>query len=660
MTTDPVRLSLPDGVSLEIPAGAPLAEAAPKTAVAAIFAGREVDLAFRPEEGGEVEFLTPEDPRGLHVFRHSSAHLLAAAVKEVFPDAQYGVGPPITDGFYYDFRIAEPFTTEDLERIEKRLRELVKRRLPFERERLKKEDAIRVFEEQNEPFKVELVREKGGETVSCYRVGDFFDFCDGPHVPHSGVIRAVKVLSSSNAYWKGDADGIPMQRIYATSFTDRKALAAHLHRLEEAKRRDHRRIGKEQRLFLIAEEAPGQVFWLPAGMGIVNRLVETMREKLDRRGYREIRTPLVLKESVWERSGHLDHYRDNMFFVESDESRYGLKPMNCPGAALVYRSDIRSYRDLPLRFSEFGHCHRFEPSGVLSGLTRVRAFTQDDAHIYCRLDQVEAEILGMMELVSEVYGDFGFEDIRVELSTRPEKSVGEDAAWVSAEAALASALAASGLDHALNPGDGAFYGPKIDFHVRDALGRSHQCATIQLDFSQAEAFDLTYAAESGGRERPVVIHRAILGSVERFFALLVEHTAGAFPVWIAPVQALVAPIADRHREAAGGLAERLSARGLRVELDDRREKMGYKIRQAELRRIPFMLVFGDREQEEGVLTVRTRGVREQEALTEAEFAERLEALVSSRAPTPRPPGGRFGAAGAAPGAARIAKSAGQW
>ena len=633
-TTDPVRLSLPDGVSLEIPAGAPLAEAAPKTAIAAIFAGREVDLAFRPEEDGEVEFLTPEDPRGLYVFRHSSAHLLAAAVKEVFPDAQYGVGPPITDGFYYDFRVAEPFTTEDLARIEKRLRELVKRRLPFEREHLKKEDAIRVFEEQNEPFKVELIRDKGDETVSCYRVGNFFDFCEGPHVPHSGVVRAVKVLSSSNAYWKGDADGIPMQRIYATSFTDRKDLAAHLHRLEEAKRRDHRRIGKDQRLFLITEEAPGQVFWLPAGMGIVNRLVETMREKLDRRGYREIRTPLVLKESVWERSGHLDHYRDNMFFVESDESRYGLKPMNCPGAALVYRSDIRSYRDLPLRFSEFGHCHRFEPSGVLSGLTRVRAFTQDDAHIYCRLDQVEAEILGMMELVSEVYGDFGFDDIRVELSTRPEKSVGEDAAWESAEAALASALAASGLDHALNPGDGAFYGPKIDFHVRDALGRSHQCATIQLDFSQADAFDLTYAAESGGRERPVVIHRAILGSVERFFALLVEHTAGAFPVWIAPVQALIAPIADRHREAANGLAERLSARGLRVELDDRREKMGYKIRQAELRRIPFMLVFGDREREEGVLTVRTRGVREQETLTEAEFGERLETLVSSRASTP--------------------------
>lgn len=634
MTTDPVRLSLPGGTRLEIPAGAALADAAPGTAVAAVFAGREVDLAFRPEEDGEVEFLTPEDPRGLHVFRHSSAHLLAAAVKEVFPDAQYGVGPPITDGFYYDFRITEPFTTEDLERIEKRLRELVKRRLPFERERLKKEDAIRVFEEQNEPFKVELVREKGGETVSCYRVGNFFDFCDGPHVPHSGVIRAVKVLSSSNAYWKGDAAGIPMQRIYATSFTDRKALAAHLHRLEEAKRRDHRRIGKDQRLFLITEEAPGQVFWLPAGMGIVNRLVETMREKLDRRGYLEIRTPLVLRESVWERSGHLDHYRDNMFFVESDESKYGLKPMNCPGAALVYRSDIRSYRDLPLRLSEFGHCHRFEPSGVLSGLTRVRAFTQDDAHIYCRLDQVEGEILGMMELVSEVYGDFGFEDIRVELSTRPEKSVGEDAAWESAEAALASALAASGLEHALNPGDGAFYGPKIDFHVRDALGRSHQCATIQLDFSQAVAFDLTYAAESGERERPVVIHRAILGSVERFFALLVEHTAGAFPVWIAPVQALVAPIADRHREAASGLVERLAARGLRVELDDRREKMGYKIRQAELRRIPFMLVFGDREQEEGVLTVRTRGAREQEALTEAEFGERLEALVSSRALTP--------------------------
>ncbi len=638
MPVNTLRLQVLDGGEVcrevELPAGSPLSGVAPKNAVAAVLEGREVDLAHRPESDSSVRFLTPADPDGLQVFRHSSAHLLAAAVKDLFPEARYGIGPPIEDGFFYDFEVEAPFSPEDLGRIEKRMRELVKERVPFEREILPKAEAIRVFEEQGERLKVELVREKGGEQVSCYRVGNFFDFCEGPHVPHSGVIRALKVLSSSNAYWKGDANGIPMQRIYATSFPDRKELAGHLARLEEAKRRDHRRIGRDQRLFLILEEAPGQVFWLPYGMGIVNRLVDSVREKLDRRGYREIRTPLILNESVWARSGHLDHYRDNMFFIESDENRFGIKPMNCPGAALVYRSDIRSYRDLPLRFSEFGHCHRFEPSGVLSGLTRVRAFTQDDAHIYCRLDQVADEVLGLIGLVKEVYGEFGFEDIQIELSTRPEKSVGTDASWEASESALHDALAESGDAYAENPGDGAFYGPKIDFHVRDALRRSHQCATIQLDFSQALAFDLGYAAEDGSRERPVVIHRAILGSVERFFALLVEHTAGAFPVWIAPVQVLVIPIADRHREAADGVRARLGALGFRVELDDRREKMGYKIRQAELRRVPFMVVLGDREVEDGTLAVRTRGVRGQEVLAESELAERLDRLVSERSLAP--------------------------
>lgn len=634
MPSSDIRLTVPEADALSLPAGAPLAAVAPPRAVAARLDGREVDLAHCPDADAEVRFLTPQDPDGLHVFRHSSAHLLAAAVKDLFPDARYGVGPPIRDGFYYDFRIEEPFAPEDLDRIEKRMRELVKERLPFERTTLARDEAIRVFEEQGELFKVELVREKGGAEVSCYRVGNFLDFCEGPHVPHTGVIRALKVLSSSNAYWKGDAKGIPMQRIYATSFPDRKELAAHLTRLEEAKRRDHRRLGRDQRLFLILEDAPGQVFWLPAGMGVVNRLLDGMREKLDRRGYQEIRTPLILNEAVWARSGHLDHYRDNMFFIESDENRFGVKPMNCPGAALVYRSDIRSFRDLPLRFSEFGHCHRFEPSGVLSGLTRVRAFTQDDAHIYCRLDQVKDEVLELLDLVKEVYGEFGFGDIQVELSTRPEKSIGTDETWEAAETALADALAESGDDHVLNPGDGAFYGPKIDFHVRDALRRTHQCATIQLDFSQADAFDLSYAAREGTRARPVVIHRAILGSVERFLALLVEHTAGAFPVWIAPTQVSLIPIADRHREAAAGIAARYRERGLRVELDDRREKMGYKIRQAELRRVPFMVVLGDREVENGTLAVRTRGVRGQATLTEAELAERLGRIIAERSLSP--------------------------
>lgn len=614
--------------------GVPLSGVAPRGAIAAVVDGREVDLAHRPDPDVEVRFLTPGDADGLHVFRHSSAHLLAAAVKDLFPDARYGIGPPIEDGFFYDFEVEEPFSREDLDRIEARMRQLVKQRLPFEREILDKQDAIRIFEEQGERLKVELVREKGGERVSCYRVGSFFDFCEGPHVPHTGVIRALKVLSSSNAYWKGDANGAPMQRIYATSFTDRKEMAAHLARLEEAKRRDHRRIGRDQRLFLILPEAPGQVFWLPAGMGVVNRLLDSMRAKLERRSYQEIRTPLILNESVWERSGHLDHYRDNMFFIESDENRFGIKPMNCPGAALVYRSDIRSYRDLPLRLSEFGHCHRFEPSGVLSGLTRVRAFTQDDAHVYCRLDQVKTEVLDLVDLVREVYGEFGFEDIQIELSTRPEKSVGTPETWEKAEAALVEALTESGDAWSLNPGDGAFYGPKIDFHVRDALRRSHQCATIQLDFSQASAFDLHYATEDGGRERPVVIHRAILGSVERFFALLLEHTGGALPVWIAPVQAVLIPIADRHQAVAAEVAADLRRQGFRVALDDRREKMGYKIREAEVRRIPFMVVLGDREVEDGTLAVRTRGKRGQVILTPSRFAGQLEELTRARSLAP--------------------------
>ncbi|CAI7994179.1 Threonine--tRNA ligase, partial [Geodia barretti] len=619
---------------VSLPTGDPLAGVAPAGAVAAILDGREVDLAYCPESDADVRFLTPADAGGLHVFRHSSAHLLAAAVKDLFPEARYGIGPPIEGGFYYDFRVEEPFSREDLDRIEVRMRELVKQRIPFEREILDKDDAIRVFEEQGEFFKVELVREKGDARVSCYRVGDFFDFCEGPHVPHTGVIRALKVLSSSNAYWKGDSSGIPMQRIYATSFTDRKEMAAHLARLEEAKRRDHRRIGRDQRLFLILPEAPGQVFWLPAGMGVVNRLLDSMREKLERRSYQEIRTPLILNESVWARSGHLDHYRDNMFFIESDENRFGIKPMNCPGAALVYRSDIRSYRDLPLRLSEFGHCHRFEPSGVLSGLTRVRAFTQDDAHVYCRLDQVRAEVVALVDLVKEVYGEFGFEDIQIEVSTRPEKSVGTTESWEQAEVALVEALTESGDAWSVNSGDGAFYGPKIDFHVRDALRRSHQCATIQLDFSQAPAFDLYYATEDGGRERPVVIHRAILGSVERFFALLLEHTAGALPVWIAPVQAMLIPIADRHQAAAAEVADALRAEGFRIAVDDRREKMGYKIREAEVARVPFMVVLGDREVEEDTLAVRTRGKRGQEILTTAALADRLGELTKNRSLTP--------------------------
>ncbi|HEY7819796.1 MAG TPA: threonine--tRNA ligase, partial [Vicinamibacteria bacterium] len=513
-----------------------------RQAIAAVVNGEPFDLSRGIESDASVRILTPRDEETLEIFRHSSAHLMAAAVTELFPDAKYGVGPPIEGGFFYDFAVARPFTPEDLEKIEERMKELASKNIPFEREEVTKRDAVARFEELGQPFKQELVDEKGSEVVSCYRLGKFYDFCEGPHVPASGVIKAIKVLGSSNAYWKGDESNAPMQRIYATTFYDPKSLAEHLTRLEEAKKRDHRKLGRELDLFVIRQEAPGQVFWLPNGLRVVNGLVDYMRDKLDRRGYQEIKTPLIMNTDVWRRSGHLDHYRENMYFVESDEAEFGIKPMNCPGAAMVYESSLRSYRELPLRLSEFGHCHRYERSGVLSGLTRVRSFVQDDAHIYCTPAQIESEVSDLIHLAREVYEDFGFQGFRIDLSTRPASSIGTDEQWQQAEAALVQALEKTRTRYKVNPGDGAFYGPKIDFQVEDAIGRTHQCATIQLDFNQAERFDLYYAAEDGTRKRPVTIHRAILGSLERFMAVLIEHTGGAFPLWLAPVQALLLPI----------------------------------------------------------------------------------------------------------------------
>jgi threonyl-tRNA synthetase len=425
-----------------------------------------------------------------------------------------------------------------------------------------------------------------------------------------------------------------MQRIYATTFYDRKSLVEHLHRLEEAKKRDHRKLGNELGLFVIRQEAPGQVFWLPKGLTVVNGLMEYMRAKLDVRGYQEIKTPLVMNVDVWRRSGHLDNYQENMYFVASDEAEFAIKPMNCPGAAIVYESSLRSYRELPLRLSEFGQCHRNERSGVLSGLTRVRSFVQDDAHIYCTLEQIEPEVVDLIALTLEVYEDFGFEGVRVELSTRPEKSIGSDEQWEAAEASLLSGLDRSGIEYKLNPGDGAFYGPKIDFHVQDAIGRSHQCATIQVDFVQPERFDLHYAAEDGTRKRPVLIHRAILGSIERFMAVLIEHTAGAFPIWLAPVQVVVLPISDKHHDYAESVVRALREAGFRVELDARNEKIGFKIREAQLQKIPFMLVAGDKEQEAGTVSVRNRKDGDQGPLELPKFIEQLGALVRDKALTP--------------------------
>ena len=535
-----MSITLPDGSKREVPAGLTVKEIADKIsrglskrALAAKVDDVDVDLSHPVKSDAKLQILTPKDPEALEIYRHSSAHLLAAAVLELFPEAKCGVGPPTEKGFFYDFQMPRPFSPEDLEAIEKRMKEIVGRNVPYQRVEMPKEEAIEKFRELGQDFKSELVEEKGEPVVSCYWLGDFFDFCRGPHIPSSGQIRALKVLGSSGAYWKGDESNAPMQRIHATSFYNQKELDEHLHRVEEAKRRDHRKLGRELRLFTIVPEAPGQVVWLPNGWRIVNLLMDYMREKLERRDYLEIRTPLILDEELWRRTGHLDHYKDNMYFVESDETettRFGIKPMNCPGAALVYQDELRSYRDLPLRLAEFGHCHRFERSGVLSGLTRARAFLMDDAHIYCTMAQVQSEVEDLIDLVLEVYGEFGFEGTRVELSTRPESSIGTAEQWEEAEAALQKALERKGCEFGMNPGDGAFYGPKIDFHVKDALGRSHQCATIQLDFFQAEQFDLHYAAEDGSRQRPVVIHRAILGSFERFVAILIEHTGGAFPV----------------------------------------------------------------------------------------------------------------------------------
>jgi threonyl-tRNA synthetase len=632
-----ITITLPDGTSREYSAGVTPRQIAEdigpglaRQAIAAIVDGEPVDLSRKLTQSAGVRILTPKDEETLEIFRHSSAHLMAAAVTELFPDAKYGVGPPIEDGFFYDFAVSRPFTPEDLEKVEEKMKELASKNIPFEREEIPKGDAAAAFRERDQPFKEELVEEKGGDVVSCYRLGPFYDFCEGPHVPHSGVIKAIKVLGSSNAYWKGDERNPPMQRIYATTFYDGKTLAEHLKGLEEAKRRDHRKLGKELSLFLIRPESPGQVFWLPNGLRVVNGLVDYMREKLDRRDYQEIKTPLIMNTDVWKRSGHLDHYKENMFFVESDEAEYGIKPMNCPGAAMVFESSLRSYRELPLRLSEFGHCHRYERSGVLSGLTRVRSFVQDDAHIYCTLEQIESEVVDLIHLTREVYGDFGFEGIRVELSTKPESSMGTEEDWRHAEQALAQALTSTGSTYKVNSGDGAFYGPKIDFHVQDALGRSHQCATIQVDFNQAERFDLYYAAEDGTRKRPVVIHRAILGSLERFMALLIEHTAGAFPVWLAPLQVLVLPISEKHHVYAETVAGSLRKEGFRVSVDARSEKVGYKIRDAQLRKVPFMLVVGDKEMESGNVSVRNRREGDGGQSSVSDFAERLHGVVRER------------------------------
>jgi threonyl-tRNA synthetase len=641
-----ITVTLPDGSSRSVPAGTSVGEVAaaisPRLAQAALAAkvgDRLVDLSHGLREDASLRLITPESPEALDLHRHSAAHLMAAAVTALFPTAQCGIGPATDDGFFYDFVVERPFVPEDLEAIEAKMRELAAADLPYERQMWPREEALRFFAARGEPLKVQLIQEKteGQAEVSCYTIKDrdtFVDFCTGPHVPSTGRLKAFKVLSASNAYWKGDARNQAMQRIYGTAFLKDADLKAHLARIEEAKKRDHRKLGRELGLFMFHPWSPGAPFWLAKGTRLVNLLADYMRSVLVPEGYVEMRTPLVFHKALWETSGHWQHYRDNMFVIdEKAEDASGVKPMNCPGHMLVFASEVRSYRDLPLRIYDQSVLHRMEASGVLSGLTRVREFIMDDAHIFITEQQIGEEIERLLRLVARVYGDFGLVP-EMKLSTRPAEFMGEVATWDHAERELKRALEAAGQPYTLAEGDGAFYGPKIDFSVTDALGRRWQSATVQLDYQLPEQFQLKYIGPDNTEHRPVVIHRAIYGSFERFIALLIEHYAGAFPLWFAPVQAIVLPIADRHLAYAESVRARLAAAGLRVELDGRQEKIGYKIREAQVQKIPYMLVTGDRETETGAVAVRSRSAGDVGARSVSEFLNAALEEVRSKALTP--------------------------
>jgi len=572
-------------------------------------------------------------PEPLPTLRHSTAHLMAQAVTQIFPEVKVAIGPAIEDGFYYDFAKPAPFTPDDLERIEAGMRELAKQDLPFAREEMARDKAIRFFEERSEPFKVEILRGIDAPTVSLYRQGDFVDLCRGPHVASTGAIRFFKLLSSSGAYWRGSEKNPMLQRIYGTAWLTKEELDQYLWRLEEAKKRDHRKLGRELDLFEFHDISPGAAFWLPGGMVLVRELEKFARESLDARGYQEISTPLLVNKKLWVQSGHWDHYQDNMFKVEVEDETFSLKPMNCPESAYVYSRTVRSYRDLPIRYSEMGRCHRNERSGTLTGLIRVRQFTQDDAHIYCRPDQLQAEITDLLDLVREWYGTFGLRP-SYRLSTRPPDKLGTEQQWDLAEEGLHESLRANGLAYDLDKGGGAFYGPKIDIDVEDTLARQWQLATIQVDLTMLpERMECEYIDTDGQPKRPVVIHRAIFGSYERFIAILTEHFAGAFPTWLAPVQARLLPVSEKHAEYAKAVHARLRAAGIRAHLDDRNEKLGYRIREAQVHKVPYTLVVGEREAQQDTASLRPRGSDQSAVLPVDQVLAGLAAEIGSRSAT---------------------------
>jgi threonyl-tRNA synthetase len=649
-----VTVTLPDGSRRDVPLGTSVLDVAAgisprlaRVALCGVVDGRLVDLSCPLTADAAVRIVTPDSPEALHVYRHSTAHLLAAAVTNLFPGVQCGIGPATDEGFFYDFVVPRPFVPEDLEAIERKMKELVAQDLVYERQMWPREDAKAFFAGRGEPLKVQLIEEKteGQREVSCYTIKDketFIDFCVGPHVPSTGRLKAFKLLTTSNAYWKGDARNQPMQRVYGTAFFSEKELKEHLTQIEEAKKRDHRKLGRELELFTFHPWAPGAAFWLDKGTTLYNTLADYMREVLFPAGYVEVKTPLIFNKALWETSGHWSHYRQNMFIIDQslgapagarageDAEMMGVKAMNCPAHMLIFGSQVRSYRDLPIRLHEQTPLHRNEASGVLSGLTRVRQFSQDDAHCFVMQEQIADEVRQCLGLVQRVYGDLGL-PYSAKLSTRPAEYLGDVETWDSAEAQLKAALDRAGQAYTINEGDGAFYGPKIDFDVTDAIGRLWQCATIQLDYFLPQRFDLKYVGADNAEHRPVVIHRAIFGSFERFIAILIEHFAGALPLWLSPVQAVVLPIADRHLEYARSVEAELKAAGLRITLDERQEKIGYKIREAQLQKVPYMLVVGDRESADRTVSVRTRTGGDQGASRVADFVVRTQQEIASRA-----------------------------
>ena len=632
-----VKIILPDGSAKEYAAGTTLGEAVKKLSnslakkvLAANVNGELTDLREELADGSKVEFLTFEEDGGKHTLRHTASHVMAQAVKRLWPEAKLAIGPAIDKGFYYDIDMEHTLTPEDLTKIEKEMSRIVKENLPITKSVMSRQEAIEFFKSKNEDYKVELIEDLSEDAViSCYAQGDFVDLCAGPHVASTGKVKAFKLQSIAGAYWRGDEKNKMLQRIYGTAFEKKEELDAYLHMLEEAAKRDHRKLGKELGLFVIKEEGPGFPFFLPKGMALRNELENFWREVHHDFEYDEIRTPIILNKHLWETSGHWDHYRENMYTTIIDDEEYAIKPMNCPGGILVYQNEMHSYRDLPLRYAELGLVHRHELSGALHGLFRVRAFTQDDAHVFMLPEQMQSELMKVIELFDRIYSQFGLK-YHVELSTKPDNAMGDDAIWEAATEALRNAIEAKGIDYVINPGDGAFYGPKLDYHIEDSLGRTWQCGTIQLDMNLPERFNVEYIGEDGQKHRTIMIHRACFGSMERFIGILTEHYAGAFPTWMAPVQVKVLPISEKHVEYANQLAKQMRHDYVRVEVDDRNEKIGYKIRQAQMEKVPYMLVVGDKEMEDNSVNVRKHGGDELGTVPFDEFFNSIKIEIKER------------------------------